>query len=81
MTKRRSLAGGKSDILESPLVPRVGLLMDSLPEAVVTTDRAHRITGWNNAAERLFASPGRPWSAPRSSTSWPMTSYPVRTLR
>ena len=37
-----------------PLVSRIGLLLDALPEAVVTTDTAHRLTGWNGAAERLF---------------------------
>lgn len=41
-------------MLEPPFVPRVGLLLDALPEAVLTTDTAHRITGWNGAAERLF---------------------------
>lgn len=54
MTKRRSQVEGDAALMEPPLVPRVGLLLDVLPEAVVTTDTAHRITGWNNAAERLF---------------------------
>ena len=40
-----------------PLVPRVGLLLDALPEAVVTTDVDQRVTGWNTAAERLFGHP------------------------
>ncbi len=44
-------AGAEPD---TPLVPRVGLLLDALPEAVVVTDTAHRVTGWNMAAERLF---------------------------
>lgn len=43
-----------------PLIPRVGLLLDALPEAVVTADIEQRVTGWNVAAERLF---GRPRSA------------------
>jgi PAS domain S-box-containing protein len=61
MTERRSqdggeaaVLGGESAALVLPVVPRVGLLLDALPEAVVTTDTAHRITGWNEAAERLF---------------------------
>lgn len=37
-----------------PLIPRIGLLLDALPEAVVTTDTEYRINGWNGAAERLF---------------------------
>ncbi len=41
-------------------VPGVGLLLDALPEAVVTTDVEQRVTGWNTAAERLF---GRPRAA------------------
>ena len=44
----------------TPLIPRVGLLLDALPEAVVTTDVEQRVTGWNTAAERLF---GRPRAA------------------
>lgn len=41
-------------------VPRVGPLLDALPEAVVTTDVDQRVTGWNEAAVRLF---GRPRAA------------------
>ena len=41
----------------TPLVPRIGLLLDALPEAVVTTDVEQRVTGWNTAAERLFERP------------------------
>jgi len=33
---------------------RVGRLLDAIPEAVVITDTAHRVTGWNDAAETLF---------------------------
>jgi PAS domain S-box-containing protein len=39
---------------DPPLVARRALLLDALPEAVVTTDRSDRVTGWNRAAERLF---------------------------
>jgi PAS domain S-box-containing protein len=39
---------------DPPLVPRRALLLDALPEAVVTTDGSDRVTGWNRAAERLF---------------------------
>jgi len=54
MPSQRSRAGESATTLEPSLVPRVGLLLDALPEAVVTTDATHRITGWNGAAERLF---------------------------
>jgi PAS domain S-box-containing protein len=40
--------------LEPSIIPRIGLLLDALPEAVVTTDTDYRINGWNGAAERLF---------------------------
>ncbi len=39
---------------EQPVIPRIGLLLDALPAAVMTTDSDHRINGWNSAAERLF---------------------------
>ncbi len=39
---------------EPPIVPRIGLLLDALPEAVITTDTDYRINGWNETAERLF---------------------------
>ncbi|CAN5802849.1 hypothetical protein BH20CHL8_BH20CHL8_11480 [soil metagenome] len=29
-------------------------MLDAIPEAVVITDTAHRVTGWNDAAETLF---------------------------
>jgi PAS domain S-box-containing protein len=38
----------------TPVIPRIGLLLDALPEAVITTDTEYRINGWNGAAERLF---------------------------
>ena len=41
-------------ISQPPLIRRIGLLLDALPEAVVTTDREHRLTGWNGAAERIL---------------------------
>jgi PAS domain S-box-containing protein len=64
--RRRVAIGGKrllSDVLPGaplsadpnpPLVARGALLLDALPEAVVTTDGSDRVTGWNRAAERLF---------------------------
>lgn len=39
-------------------IGRIGPFLDALREAVVTTDAAHRVTGWNGAAERLFGPSG-----------------------
>ena len=41
-------------VTDSSLAPRIGRLVEALSEAVVTTDTAYRVTGWNSAAERLF---------------------------
>ena len=38
-------------------MPRAGLLLDALPEAVITMDVEQRVTGWNAAAERLYGYP------------------------
>lgn len=54
MSSQRTRAAGTPAQAGPPLVPRVGLLLDVMPDAVVTTDTEHRITGWNDAAERLF---------------------------
>ena len=54
MGSRVSRVGTAALAREPALVPRIGLLLDALPEAVVTTDTAQCITGWNGAAERLF---------------------------
>lgn len=48
---RKAPVEGNTD---AQIVPRIGLLLDALPEAVVTTDAEYRINGWNGAAERLF---------------------------
>ncbi len=53
-----SRAREATTVLEPSASPRVGLLLDALPEAVVTTDTAYRITGWNGAADRLFGLTG-----------------------
>ncbi|CAN5561113.1 hypothetical protein BH20CHL6_BH20CHL6_18300 [soil metagenome] len=58
MSSPGSRAREATTVLEPPVISRVGLLRDALPEAVVTTDTAHRITGWNGAAERLFGHTG-----------------------
>ncbi len=54
MRSPRTGAAEKAPEAAPPSVPRVGLLLDALPEAVLTTDTEHRITGWNEAAEQLF---------------------------
>lgn len=52
-----STVAASPSLRPTPLVPRVGLLLDALPEAVITTDVEQRVTGWNTAAERLFGRP------------------------
>jgi PAS domain S-box-containing protein len=54
LRSRKARVGDISEFREPSIVPRIGLLLDALPEAVVTTDTAYRINGWNGAAERLF---------------------------
>ena len=39
---------------DTPVIPRIGLLLDALPEAVITTDGQYCINGWDGAAKRLF---------------------------
>ena len=54
MTQGTGVVGGAARRRTIRPSSRVGRLLDAIPEAVVITDTAHRVTGWNDAAETLF---------------------------
>lgn len=57
MTSVTEAVGGADRRRPPRPTSRVGSLLDALPDAVVITDTAHRVIGWNDAAERLFGVP------------------------